>query len=154
MKSMIERLSRPGSRVFPIFSNTDNDILLDAFGPTHKEIKQLLCRSLGIRIKAMIRNCDFSIFDISGYKPRSRYCLNVIHELGIATAYASDEKAIDGRLFYRKSLRVIKDVSNLQGELPLASGPYRSFPHLRNQLAANLLPMVEMKRRADRRRRR
>jgi hypothetical protein len=132
----VDSCSIPGSKVYPILSNTNNKVLLEAFGKDHADIQNgmLFSKKLGVKIKTLIKNCDFAIFDLSGYKDitlpandapldglEKRYCLNVIHEFGIATAFADDAARKDARFFFRKGLEPIKDISNLQGDLPLTS---------------------------------
>ncbi len=160
LKGTVESFSEPGSKVYPILSNTDNKVLIEAFGAAHPDIlnRTLLTRNLGMRIKTLIKNCDFAIFDFSDYKGftlplcdfplMNTYCLNVIHEFGIAQALANDGKPTEGRYFYRKGLLPVKDVSNLQGELPLGRGPYKSFTHLKEQLEENLAPLIWLRRNA------
>ena len=142
---VLKDFARPGLTIYPIVSNSAADTVIEAFGHNHPQIRQLTSSGLTIRISAMIRNCDIMLFDITGYK-KSRYCLNVIHELGIATGYTIARRNTDARFFCKRGLEWIKDVSNLQGGLPLTSRPYKSMIHLGRQLRENLLPLIEMKR--------
>lgn len=188
LKGVVESLSKPDSKVYPILSNTDNDILREAFGESHPEIRSgaLFEHGLGLHVKALIRNCDFAIFDVSGYKGlavpsnddlleklEKQYCLNVIHEIGIATAFAGEAQAdarcfirkgfewlcgtgqparrgMDASFFARKGLDPIKDISNLQGALPLTYNPYKSFNNLKEKLESNLEPLIWLRRQSGR----
>lgn len=163
LKGAVESFSdeKTGSRVYPILSNTSNKALIEAFGESHPEILNGALFSNGLRshIKALIKNCDFAIFDVSDYKGLTvpsndaplegfgkQYCLNVIHELGIAAALADGLQRMDARFFFRKGLKPIDDISNLQGVLPLTYDAYKSFNHLKEQLENNLAPLIWQRR--------
>lgn len=155
--------SESDSKVYPILSNTNNKALLEAFGEANPDIQSglLFSKKLAVKIRTLIKNCDFAIFDLSGYKDmelpandapldglEKRYCLNVIHEFGIATAFADEATRRDSRFFFRKGLTPIEDISNLQGDLPLTYDPYKNFTHLKEQLENNLAPLIWQRRNA------
>lgn len=165
ISGMVESFSdeKTGLRVYPVLSNTANKFLVQAFGESHPEIRNGALFDNGLRshIQALIKNSDFSIFDVSDYKglvvPSNdapleglgkQYCLNVIHELGIASAVAGDVPRMDARFFFRKGLKPIEDISNLQGALPLTYDPYKTFNHLKEQLENNLAPLIWQRRTA------
>lgn len=66
-------------QVLPIFSCSSNSDVIQAFGRKHRDYDAMI-GSHGMMGKtyALIKNSDFFIFDLTGYRANRRYCLNAI----------------------------------------------------------------------------
>jgi hypothetical protein len=138
-------------QVLPIFSCSKNTEIVAAFGRRHADI-DAMTGSDGMmgRIYALIKNSDFVIFDLTGYRPGRKYCLNVIYELGIAFPFAKElrpgmKKKLTWRFFARRDLKYFKDISDLAGEHPLFFG-YKNMTDMKAKIEDNLIPLLFEKR--------
>jgi hypothetical protein len=133
-------------KIIPFFSNSKLNEIVGAFGAGHKDIGAMTGENLMDKIAALIKNCDFSVFDISGYKTGRTYCPNAIYELGIAIGLKAGQSALkmDARFFAKDGLKWWSDISDLSGKLPFVRD-YKSFTELELDITDNLGALIQIR---------
>jgi hypothetical protein len=98
------------------------------------------------KIAALIKNCDFSVFDISGYKAGRTYCPNAIYELGIGVGLKAGQPALkmDARFFAKDGLSWWSDISDLSNKLPIVRA-YKNFGELEQDITDNLGALIQIR---------
>jgi hypothetical protein len=150
LDKFLRRFSNSKVRVVPIFSCSNNTEIVKAYGAGHPEI-DVLTGSDGLmgQIYALIKNSDMVVFDLTGYRPRRKYCLNVIYELGVALPFAKElrperSEKLTWRFFAKRGLKYHKDISDLSGDQPLFFG-YRDLAEMKELVKDNLAPLIYLK---------
>lgn len=147
LDAFLRKFSDKSIKVCPIFSCSTNSEIAAAFGRKHPDFDAMMgSDGMMSRIYALIKNSDCVIFDLTGYRPKRRYCLNVIYELGIALPFARElrpgrKKKLTWRFFAKTGLKYHKDISDLSGDQPLFFG-YKDLDDLKEKISDNLLPLI------------